>query len=61
VNVLNWKQYSKYLDVKIADAHYVLTYNEKKYKEAKAQHEAALREKESFEKALDGLVTKSDV
>jgi hypothetical protein len=57
---VNWKQYNKYLDVKIADAHYVLTYTEKKYKEAKAQHEAALREKESFEKALDKMVNKNE-
>ena len=55
---LNWTQYKKLLDIKIADTHYVLQYSEKKYREAKAQHDAALREKENFEKALDSLVDK---
>lgn len=57
---MNWTQYKKMLDVKIADCHYVLQYTEKKYREAKAQYEAAVREKESFENALDELMNRRE-
>ena len=57
---MNWTQYSKYLDVKIADAHYVLEYSKKKYLEAKAQHEASLREKKAFEEGLEDLLKRKD-
>jgi hypothetical protein len=53
---MNWTQYKKMLDVKIADTHYNLEYADKKYREAKAQHESALRERDSFEKALENLM-----
>ena len=55
---MNWTQYSKLLEVKIADTHYNMKFAEKKYKEAKAHYEASLREKHSFESALDDLMGK---
>jgi hypothetical protein len=55
--MLSWKEYQSYIDRKISDARYNFEYAEKRYLEAKLNYEAALLEKESFEKALDEKFT----
>lgn len=57
---MNWTQYQKMLEIKIADTHYNLRYTEKKYREAKAAYDASLKELEAFEIAVEGMVEKID-
>jgi hypothetical protein len=53
---VDWKEYRRLLEMKIADALYNYEFAKKKSDEAKAKYEAVLLEKESFEKALDEIV-----
>jgi hypothetical protein len=53
---MDWKEYRRLLDMKIADASYNMDFAEKKFKEAAAALRAAVAEKEAFEKALDERV-----
>lgn len=54
--MVNWVYYSHLLDEKIADAWYNWEHAERKEREARTVYEAAMREKESFENALDEMV-----
>ena len=51
--MVNWNYYRKLLDEKIADAWYNWEQAEKKARAAKAAYDAVMREKKSFETALD--------
>jgi hypothetical protein len=53
--VLNWRNYSNLVDQKCKDAKHNLEHAEKKFKEAQAIYLSVLREKESFENALEEL------
>lgn len=48
---MNWNEYQRFLDQKLADAQYNLEFAEKKLKESKKTYSAVLREK-----ALNELV-----
>ena len=50
---MNWAYYSKLLDEKVADAWYNWEQAEKKVRQAKAAYESAMREKKSFEEAIE--------
>lgn len=51
---MDWNEYQKFLDEKIADARHNMEHAARTYLEAKAKYEAVLLEKETFEKALAG-------
>lgn len=50
---MDWNEYEKFLDQKIADAQYNLDHAAKTYLEAKAKYEAMVREKELFLKSIN--------
>jgi flagellar biosynthesis chaperone FliJ len=53
---MNWKNYQNFVNQKVKDSKYNLDQAEKKVKQARANYESALREKENFEIALDDLM-----
>lgn len=57
---MNWNQYRQLVDEKIADAYYNMEQAEKSYNQAKANYDAAMREKESFETAVKEMMDKAD-
>lgn len=57
---MNWNQYRQLVDNKIADAFYSMEQAEKAYNQAKANYDAAMREKESFETAVKEMMDKTE-
>lgn len=50
---MDWNEYQKFLNQKIADAKYNYESAQRRFKEAKAAFDAAVMEKQAFENALD--------
>lgn len=48
-----WKDYQNFIDRKVSDAKYNYEIAERRFNEAKLEYEKAVREKESFEKAIE--------
>jgi hypothetical protein len=53
---VNWTYYRTLLDHKIADAQYNYDQAEKKAREAKAVLDSVLRERDSFDEAVEDLI-----
>jgi len=56
---MNWQDYRKIVEMKIADMKSNLEYAETNYRAAKIAYDIALRERVDFEKAMDELIDKT--
>lgn len=57
---VSWNQYRQLVDEKIADKWYNMLQAEKTYNQAKAEYDAAMREKQSFENAVKDMMDKAE-